>query len=358
MTTAALKKRIYAGKRLTPAEALALFTWDLPELGAAADFRRRLAHPGPEVAFILDRIINFTNVCEARCAFCAFHSRAALKPYELTLSEVLRKTGELAARGGTQVMLQGGLHPDYGVEEYERLLRAIKKSYPRMTLHSFSPGELVHAARRSRLTLDAALARLKAAGLDSMPGASDLLADRVRAGVSPAKITVAQWREVMFALKRHGLMSSATMTYGMGETARERVEHLRVVRETQDATGIIRAFIPWSFSPGNTGLAHLAPATGLDYLKIVAVSRIFLDNVRYLQAGWLTEGLKLAQLALALGANDMGGVLTGERVVKATGADAAATVGGFIDLIKNAGRKPVMRDSFYRIIDRGPWRKA
>ncbi len=353
---AALRKKIYAGRRITPAEALSLFSWDLLELGAAADLRRRLVHPGPEVGFILDRIINFTNVCEARCAFCAFHSRAALAPYELTLREVVRKAGELAARGGTQVMLQGGLHPDYGVEEYEGLLRAVRRRYPALALHSFSPSELVHAAGKSGLSLDKALDRLTAAGLTSMPGASDLLVDRLRSQVSPRKISVSQWEEVMAALKRHGLFSSATMTYGMGETPRERVKHLEVVRRAQDATGIIRAFIPWSFSPGNTGLAHLAPATGLDYLRVVAVSRIFLDNVRYIQAGWLTEGLKLAQVALAMGANDMGGVLTEERVVKATGSGASAGVDDFIDLIRNAGRKPVLRDSSYRIIDRNPGR--
>lgn len=353
---AALRRKIYAGRRVTPAEALALFSWDPLELGAAADFRRRLVHPGPEVGFILDRIINFTNVCEARCAFCAFHSRAALAPFELTLAEVARKASELAALGGTQVMLQGGLHPDYGVERYEDLLRAVRRRCPGVALHSFSPSELVHAARRSGLTLDRALERLVAAGLTSMPGASDLLVDRVRAAVSPRKIDVAQWEQVMAALKRHGLFSSATMTYGMGETLRERVRHLEVVRRAQDATGIIRAFIPWSFSPGNTGLAHIEPATGLDYLRTVAVARIFLDNVRYIQAGWLTEGLKLAQVALAMGANDMGGVLTEERVVKATGAGASAGLAEFTDLIRNAGRRPVLRDSSYRVLDRYPGR--
>lgn len=353
---ATLRRKIYSGRRLTPAEALALFSWNPLELGAAADFRRRLVHPGPEVGFILDRIINFTNVCEARCAFCAFHSRAALAPFELTLAEVARKASELAALGGTQVMLQGGLHPDYGVERYEDLLRAVRRRCPGVALHSFSPSELVHAARRSGLTLDRALERLVAAGLTSMPGASDLLVDRVRAVVSPRKIAVAQWEQVMAALKRHGLFSSATMTYGMGETLRERVRHLEVVRRAQDATGIIRAFIPWSFSPGNTGLAHIEPATGLDYLRTVAVARIFLDNVRYIQAGWLTEGLKLAQVALAMGANDMGGVLTEERVVKATGAGASAGLAEFTDLIRNAGRRPVLRDSSYRVLDRYPGR--
>lgn len=357
MTAAqSLKKKIYSGARVTPSEALSLFLWDLPELGEAADFRRRLAHPENTVGFILDRIINFTNVCEAGCAFCAFHSRAALPPFELTVKEILRKTAELAELGGTQVMLQGGLHPDYDVRRYAGLLRAVKKRFPRIALHSFSPSELVHAAGKSRVTLDEALRELKAAGLASMPGASDLLVDSVRAKVSPRKITVAQWEEVMRALARHGLPSSATMTYGMGETPRERIRHLEVVRRTQDATGIIRAFIPWSFSPGNTRLSGIAPATGADYLRIVAVSRIFLDNVRYIQAGWLTEGLKLAQVALAMGANDMGGVLTEERVVKATGSGVKACAAEFVDLIKNAGRVPVLRDSSYRALERDPRR--
>ena len=349
-----LEKKIYEGKRITPAEAESLFSWDILELGAAADLRRRLIHPQETVGFILDRIINYTNVCAAACDFCAFHSRAALKPYELSLPEILAKVSELSKRGGTQVMLQGGLHPGHTLGTYTGMLREIKKRFPAIYLHSFSPSELAHIAAKSSLPLDSVISQLKAAGLDSVPGAADLLVDRIRAKVSPRKIKKDRWVEVMRALQRNGMKSSATMTYGMGETDRERIGHLGIVREVQDETGMFRAFIPWSFSPQRTKLEGIVPATGLDYLKIVAVSRIFLDNIRYIQAGWLTEGLKLAQVALAMGANDMGGVLTEEKVVEATGAGNKAGMAEFIDLIRNAGKIPVLRDSEYRILDRRP----
>ncbi|MDP2866617.1 MAG: radical SAM protein, partial [Elusimicrobiota bacterium] len=212
-----LRKKIFSGKRISPAEAETLFSWDILELGEAADFRRRLAHPAETVGFILDRIINFTNICEAACDFCAFHAGAALKPYELPLPEILSKVEELSRRGGTQVMLQGGLHPRHTLGTYTGLLREIKKRFPGIYLHSFSPSELAHISAKSALPLDRVISELKAAGLDSVPGAADLLVDRIRAKVSPKKITRAGWVEVMRALHRHGMKSSATMTYGMGE---------------------------------------------------------------------------------------------------------------------------------------------
>ncbi len=352
-----LKKKIFSGKRVSPAEADALFSWDILELGEAADMRRRLIHPGNTVGFILDRIINFTNICEAACDFCAFHSGAALKPYELSMPEILSKIEELQARGGTQVMLQGGLHPRHTLGAYTGMIEEIKKRFPGICLHSFSPSELAHVSSKSAVSLDRVISELKSAGLDSVPGAADMLVDRIRAKVSRKKIRTHEWVEVMRALHRHGMRSSATMTYGMGETQKERIAHLEVVRGVQDETGIFRAFIPWSFSPKRTKLESVTPATGIDYLKIVAVSRIFLDNIRYIQAGWLTEGLKLAQLALAMGANDMGGVLTEEKVVRATGSGTKAGMEEFIDLIKNAGKIPVLRDSDYKILDRRPGRR-
>ncbi|HOO73234.1 MAG TPA: CofH family radical SAM protein [Spirochaetota bacterium] len=349
----ALAKKIYSGARIEQAEALDLFNWDLIELGQAGDARRRIIHPASTAGFILDRIINYTNICEARCRFCAYHARAGRIPaYEMGMDEILSRVGELTDAGGTQVMLQGGLHPDHGIEFYETMIRTVKEAFPAIYLHSLSPTELVHIARTSGLTLDESLARLQDAGLDSMPGASDMLADRVRRAVSPRKITVGQWRDVMRALARRGMGSSATMTYGLGESLEERVGHLEVVRSTQDETGIIRAFIPWSFSPANTDMAETIPASGVDFLKITAIARIYLDNVRYIQAGWLTEGLGLAQAALAFGANDMGGVLTEEVVVKATGIETRASMEEFIALISGAGRVPVQRDSEYREIRR------
>jgi cyclic dehypoxanthinyl futalosine synthase len=259
---------------------------------------------------------------------------------------------QLADAGGTQVMLQGGMHPDYGMEKIEAMIGAVRAAFPSMHLHSLSPSEIAHLSKQSGLSIDAVLERLKKAGLDSVPGASDLLVDRMRALVSPRKITVEQWREVMRALARSGMFSSATMTYGMGETVEERIEHLDVVRSIQDETGIIRAFIPWSFSPTGTDMAHIAPAGGIDYLKTVAMARVYLDNVPCIQAGWLTEGMALAQIALTFGASDMGGVLTEEVVVRATGVETRTTVDEMIRVIRAAGRIPVQRDSRYREIRR------
>lgn len=348
-----LREKIYSGKRISPKEALSLFAWDLIELGEASNMRRALIFPKEEVGFILDRIINFTNICEAACNFCAYHARANLiKPFELTQKEIFAKIEELVSAGGTQVMLQGGLHPDYTLDTYVNMVRKVKKRFPRIYLHSFSPCEIAHMAEKSLVSIDEAILKLKNAGLDSVPGASDLLVDRIRKKVSPRKIGKDLWCKVMYSLHRHRMKSSATMTYGMGETNEERVGHLNVVRELQDKTGMLRAFIPWSFSPARTGLKKIEPATGIDYLKIVAISRIFLDNITYIQAGWLTEGLKLAQLALSMGANDMGGVLMEETVVKATGIETTAGIDEFIDIITNAGKKPVLRDSEYKILKR------
>lgn len=347
----ALKTKIYEGRRIGRGEALSLFSWDIIELGMAADHRTRRVSPGNRVGFIVDRIVNYTNVCEATCAFCAFHARAGqIEAYELTLEEILAKVEALAAIGGSQVMLQGGLHPRHRLDTYLGMVRGVKRRFPGIGLHSFSPAELVHVARRSGVTLDEAVKSLREAGLDSVPGASDLLVDRIRNRVSAKKITKDEWCTVMETLCRHGLKSSATMTYGMGETLAERIDHLETVRAIQDRTGIVRAFIPWSFSPANTCLEEIPPATGLEYLRVVAVSRIFLDNVTVIQAGWLTEGMKLAQIALTMGANDMGGVLTEEVVVKAAGVINRTDMAEMIDVIRDAGRIPVQRDSDYREI--------
>jgi cyclic dehypoxanthinyl futalosine synthase len=340
--------KIYQGDRIPPEEALDLFSWDIIDLGKAGDMRRRLAYPKDQVGFIMDRIVNFTNICEAACAFCAFHARANLiQPYELTMDDIFRKVEELIAVGGTQVMLQGGLHPDYTLDKYIHMVKTVKNRFPKIHLHSFSPSEIVHISRKSPMFIDDVVRALKEAGLDSVPGASDLLVDRIRAKVSPKKITVDEWREVIYSLYRNGMKSSATMTYGMGETREEKIEHLKIIRDVQDDTGILQAFIPWSFSPARTRMENILPATGMDYLKMVAIARIFLDNITYIQAGWLTEGLKLAQIALTMGANDMGGVLMEEVVVKATGIKTSTNDMELIHIIKNAGKIPVQRDSRY-----------
>ncbi len=346
-----LKHKIYEDRRITPEETLELFSWDIIELGKAADMRRKTVFPKEEVGFIIDRIVNFTNICEAACAFCAFHARANLvQPYELTAEDIFEKVEKLVAAGGTQVMLQGGLHPDYTLERYVEMIESIKNRFPEIYLHSLSPSEIVHISHKSALPVNDVVKALKAAGLDSVPGASDLLVDRVRKKISPKKTTVSDWCRVMDALHQNDMKSSATMTYGMGETDEEKIEHLEVIRDIQDRTGILRAFIPWSFSPANTRMENIQPATGIEYLRVVAIARIFLDNITYIQAGWLTEGLKLAQIALTMGANDMGGVLMEEVVVKATGIKTRTNKQELVAIIKNAGKIPVQRDSEYKII--------
>ncbi|TAL31013.1 MAG: CofH family radical SAM protein [Spirochaetes bacterium] len=346
-----LLRKIDAGERISADDALRLFEWEILPLGLAADRRRRHAVPTERVGFIHDRIINFTNRCDAMCRFCAYHARAGtIEPYEMSLDDILTRVGELAAAGGTQVMLQGGLHPEYTLAYYVEMVRAVKGSFPGIYLHSFSPAEVIHIAGKEHRTPEQVVAALKEAGLDSMPGASDLLIDRIRREVSPAKLTRDEWVGVIRAIAHNGMKSSATMTYGMGETLAERISHLETVRAVQDETGALRAFIPWSFSPARTRMEHIPPATGIDYLKTVAVARIYLDNVVNIQAGWLTEGLKLAQIALAMGANDMGGVLTEEVVVKATGLGAKTNREELIHVIRAAGKIPVERDSDYREI--------
>jgi cyclic dehypoxanthinyl futalosine synthase len=346
-----IKNKICSGKRISPEEAVTLFSWDLIELGKLGDLRRKQAFPYEQVGFIIDRIINYSNICEAGCAFCAYHAKANRVPaYELTNEEIIDKVKALKAAGGNQVMLQGGLHPTYRLDKYLEMVRIVRAQFPEVFLHAFSPSELVHISRKEGMNLISLIGTLKDAGLNSVPGASDILVDRVRKRVSPKKITTEEWCTVMDALYHHGMMSSATMTYGMGETYKERIEHLRVIRGVQDRTGVIRAFIPWSFSPASTQMDDITPATGIEYLKMVAIGRIFLDNVIYIQAGWLTEGMKLAQIALAFGANDMGGVLMEEVVVKATGIETKTNMDEMIAIISNAGKKPVLRDSAYKAI--------
>ncbi len=348
-----LRLDIYEGKRISPEQAVRLFDWDIITLGTAGDFRRKSAFPQERVAFILDRIINYSNICEAQCRFCAYHALAGrVEPYLLSSDEICRKTEELIGHGGTQVMLQGGLHPDFQLDFYLTMIRTVRERFPNIYLHSFSPSELVHIARKSRLSLNEVIKALKEAGLNSVPGASDLLVDRIRNRVSPKKCNCEEWCEVIRTLHRYGMTSTATMTYGMGESLEERIAHLKVIRDIQDETGILRAFIPWSFSPARTAMGDIQPATGLDYLRMVAIARIFLDNITHIQAGWLTEGIKLAQIALTMGANDMGGVLTEEVVVKATGIETRITKDGMIALIRDAGKIPVQRDSQYQEIRR------
>jgi cyclic dehypoxanthinyl futalosine synthase len=341
--------------RLGDDEALALLEGgDLLELGARADAVRRALHPGDAVTFIVDRNINYTNVCVSGCRFCAFY-RAPGDPqaYVLSEAEIHAKVAETLALGGTAVMMQGGLHPDLDITWYERLLRGIKERFT-VHIHSLSPPEVAHIAAVSGLSVEETLRRLHAAGLDSLPGGgAEVLVDRVRRAVSPHKISAAGWLDVMRTAHRLGLPGTATMMFGSRDTPAERVAHLRAVRELQDETGGFTAFIAWTFQAGNTDLerGHL-PATGQDYLRLLAVARLYLDTLPNVQASWVTQGLKLGQVSLAFGANDMGSTMIEENVVRAAGVSHRITVDEMVALIRAAGRTPVQRDTLYREVRR------
>jgi cyclic dehypoxanthinyl futalosine synthase len=336
--------------RLTDAEALDLLErGDLLELGYRADEVRGRHHPGDEVTFIVDRNINYTNVCVSGCRFCAFYRDAGSPDaYLLTQDEIHAKIEETLALGGTAVMMQGGLHPDLRIEWFERLFRGVKERYP-IHIHSLSPPEVAHIAERSGLGVTETLARLQAAGLDSLPGGgAEVLVDRVRSAISPHKIPTDVWLDVMRQAHALGMKTTATMMFGSLDAPQDRVEHLRRIRELQDETGGFTAFIPWTFQAGNTRLqAGHTPLTGIDYLRMLAVSRLYLDNVVNIQASWVTQGIKLGQVSLAFGANDMGSTMIEENVVRAAGVSHKVSVEQMVGAIRAAGRRPVQRDTLY-----------
>ncbi len=333
-------------------EALALFSEDIYTLAERATAMKRAVLGGRAdyACFIIDRNINFTNICSARCNFCAYY-RDGDDPEAFTLSieEILEKVGELVRRGGTQVMIQGGLDKRFDLSFYKTVIAGIRRNYPSVYIHSFSPAEVNHLARIENRPVFDILCELKGAGLQSLPGAAEILVDEHRRLVSPHKLTTAEWCEVMECVHRAKMRATATMTFGMGEKLADRIEHLFLIRELQDKTGVFRAFIPWTFSKPHTRLA-VEETTGEDYLKTVAVSRLVLDNVAHIHAGWVTEGFQLSEMALRMGASDMGGILMEENVVKATGITYTTSRELMIEVIKNAGLRPAIRDSEYRIV--------
>ncbi|MGZ4199763.1 MAG: cyclic dehypoxanthinyl futalosine synthase [Thermoleophilia bacterium] len=343
--------------RLSEAAALELLEHgDLLELGAAADEVRRRLHPARDVTFVVDRNINYTDYCVSGCRFCAFYKEPGSgRGYLLTRDEIFRKIEETLALGGTAIMMQGGLSPDLDVCWFEQVFADIKARYP-IHIHSLSPPEVAHIAAQSGLTIAETLRRLQAAGLDSLPGGgAEVLVDRVRTEISPHKIPTATWLGVMREAHALGMKTTATMMFGSIDTPAERIEHLRRIRELQDETGGFTAFIPWTFAAANTALqeGHL-PATGNDYLRLLALSRVYLDNVTNLQASWVTQGLRMGQVALAFGANDMGSTMIEENVVRAAGVSHAVTVEELARLIAAAGFTPVQRDTLYRGVRRYP----
>jgi cyclic dehypoxanthinyl futalosine synthase len=348
--------RAVAGSRLSADDCTALLeSQDVARMGVAADEIRQRRHPDNVVTYIIDRNINYTNVCNVVCTFCAFYRRpGAPDTYVRTFEEICAKIDETIALGGTGVLMQGGLHPDFGIEWYEDLLRRLHQKYPPFQLHCFSPPEIHNIHLISGLDYETIMARLKAAGLYSLPGGGgEILDDEVRNRVS-TKCTTDEWLDVMKAVHRVGLRSTATMMFGIGDTIVHRVRHLQRVRDLQDETGGFTAFIPWTFQRENTALGRRIKEepTGVDYLKMLAVSRLFLDNVENFQSSWLTQGLKLGQVALRFGANDMGSIMIEENVVSAAGAHNCADEQMLRFLIREAGFTPQQRDILYRHVNR------
>jgi cyclic dehypoxanthinyl futalosine synthase len=348
-----IAEKVRAGERVTPAEALALYREaPMPLLGQLADLVRARKHAARVVTYIIDRNVNYTNVCVARCNFCAFYRPVGSSDgYVLSFEEVFQKIDETIAVGGVQLLLQGGHNPDLPLSWYEDLFRAIKDRYPAFKLHALSPPEIIHLSRLSQLSVPEVIERLIAAGLDSVPGGgAEILVDRVRKLLHCyGKATSDEWLDVMRHAHRAGLRTTATMMYGTVETDEERLEHLLRLRDLQDETGGFTAFITWSYQPDHTELSG-REATGIDYLRILAAARIVLDNFDNLQASWVTQGGKVGQLSLAYGANDMGSVMIEENVVRAAGASYCMDEVEIVRNIEDAGFAAKRRDMHYGIL--------
>jgi len=337
--------------RISKKEGLGLLKRAHPlALGKMADDLRKALHPEGLVTFVIDRNINYTNVCVNRCTFCAFW-RDESRGYVIGDRELYQKIEETMRLGGTQILIQGGLHPGLGIDYYINVLRGIKKRFG-INVHGFSPPEICHIADGSDLTVRETLLLLREAGLDSMPGGgAEILSDRARKKLSPRKIGSARWLKVMEAAHGLGLRTTATMMFGSIEEPEDIMEHLDAVRRLQDRTGGFTAFIPWSFQPGNTAYeGKIHPATAVEYLKILALARLYLDNIRNIQASWVTQGIKTAQVALRFGANDMGSTMIEENVVAAAGVSFRVSMEEMISAIRSAGFVPAQRDTIYTIL--------
>jgi cyclic dehypoxanthinyl futalosine synthase len=346
-----IERKVLAGERLTRQEGISLLRdADLLELGMLADAVRQRLHPEGVVTYIIDRNINYTNVCTAQCAFCAFYRDLPSKEgYLLSKEQLAGKIEETLALGGNQILLQGGLHPDLGIEYYEELFRWIKGSYP-IWIHGLSPAEVKHIEKVSSLSTHETLRRLVAAGLDSIPGGgAEILSDRVRNVIGIAKGTTAEWLSVMETAHGLGMKTTATMMFGHVETLEERIEHLLHLRDLQDRTHGFTAFIAWTFQPTNTAMAG-DELTSFQYLRTLAVARVMLDNFPNVQASWVTQGGKIGQVSLRFGANDFGSLMIEENVVSAAGAHFRLTEAEIARNIQDAGFIPKRRTMHYAIV--------
>jgi cyclic dehypoxanthinyl futalosine synthase len=350
---ARIREKLTHAHPLDRDDALRLLTEaDLLSLGKLADGVRRRMHPERRVSFVVDRNVNYTNVCTTRCRFCAFYrDETHPEAYVLSYAQIFSKVQELVAHGGTQLLMQGGLHPDLKIDWFEDLFRQLRQRFPSVQIHCLSPAEVAHIARLSGMSMSDGLRRLKRAGLQSLPGGgAEILVDEVRQEISPNKIGWQDWAAVMREAHGLGMPTTATMMFGAGERAEDIVEHLFRVRELQTEQGGFTAFIPWSYQPGNTALGG-EQASGVEYLKVLALSRVILDNVPNIQASWVTQGARMAQIALFFGANDLGGTMLEENVVAAAGVDFRLSQKEIVDLAKDAGFRPVRRTTTYDILE-------
>jgi|TARA_B100000315_G_scaffold89913_1_gene82704 cyclic dehypoxanthinyl futalosine synthase len=339
------------GRKVNRKEACLLFkTDDIISLGNTANSIKNSKQPNSIITYIIDRNINYSNICVSRCLFCAFY-RQNNQPdaYVLSEKEISEKISETLQKDGIQILMQGGLHPDFKIDFYEKLLKDIKKNH-NIHIHAYSPPEIVHIAKLSKLKIEEVLKRLKKAGLDTIPGGgAEILVDRVRKKISPDKCTSQEWLDVMKTAHSLGIRSSATMMFGHIETIEDRVDHLMKIRDLQDKTEGFTAFIPWPFQPKNTQLNSIA-VSGFEYLKTLAVSRIVLDNITNIQASWVTQGAKIAQMALLFGANDMGSTMLEENVVKAAGVSFQMSENDIKRLITDLNLIPRRRNNNYQLL--------
>ena len=353
-TVSVILTSVLDGKRLSQEDALILLeSRDLAAIGSAANQITQRLHPESYRTYNIDRNINYTNICTAVCDFCAFYrSPKSGEGYVLPRAELLDKVRETAELGGNQILMQGGLHPTLLLEWYEELLQDIKREFPSINIHGFSPPELHHFTKVNKLPIRTILERLKAAGLGSIPGGgAEILVDRVRREITRGKVMTDDWLNVMRVWHELGGVSTATMMFGHVETLAERVEHLERVRQLQDETHGFTAFICWTFQPDNTELAKIPPTGSFEYLKTQAVARLYLDNIPNIQSSWVTQGLKIGQLALAYGANDMGSLMLEENVVARAGTVHLLTLDQIRIAIEEYGFMARQRDVRYQLVD-------
>ena len=349
-----IKEKVLSGERISPEEALLLYREaDLPTLGFLANEVRKRKHPENIVTFVIDRNVNYTNICIAGCKFCAFYRRKSDEDaYTLELETILNKVQELVEWGGTTLLMQGGINPDLPLTFYEDMISAIKERFPQIQIHCFSAPEIVYLSKLEKIPIKEVLQRLKSAGLMSVPGGgAEILSQEVRDQISPGKCSVEEWEEVHRTAHELGMTTTATMMFGHVEEIEHIIEHLERVRRIQDETGGFTAFIPWTFQKGNTELDHLETAGSVYYLKVLALSRIYLDNFVNIQSSHVTQTMPVGMIGLHFGANDLGSVMIEENVISSTDFKVRIPkVEDMVKAIKDAGFTPAQRDTYYKIV--------